>query len=462
MCSRLRRLTRNRHITVMHRWFVVAAALFAMLPAYRASLSDNESTDARSMKYLNSYKDLTVPAYLATFGSSQVFPSRFSLMEPPLDDDGHLCTFPRSIEASEIEETSGYLPSIGLFVRNGNCTAQQKAEITLKISRRYPSVRFLFIYSAVPPVEALTKQPTTLVPDYPVSVRYNNIAILYITYDDALKIIAEKEAYLKEINFTSSPYLMDSVSTFWSFDFEVSGLGNRDHNSGQRTTPLNGTEESPPNFFWFRFVLFGLLIVAPCFRAAYLWYAGGGRIHLRRNENGRVIGLQYIPPIPFWLAIGRMHQPTEPIRDTLTEEEFASLPEIKYQEPEADRHEMVSKEVNGLVVGIKATSEPNNDLEGEVSLNVSFASQAEKGALVEDESDSALTAPSDSLDDPTLHLPTVELSEVTPPIALSDVAHNAIPEIETSITLCTTCSICIDDFIPGETLTMLPRFVHRS
>jgi hypothetical protein len=51
--------------------------------------------------------------------------------------------------------------------------------------------------------------------------------------------------------------------------------------------------------------LFGLLIVAPLCRAAYLWYASGGRFHWRRNAQGRIVGIQYVPPIPYWLALAR-------------------------------------------------------------------------------------------------------------------------------------------------------------
>ena len=130
-----------------------------------------------------------------------------------------------------------------------------------------------------------------------------------------------------------SPYFLDPDNQEFSFRVRVR---NRYFQDGEDDTiPDREPEEDvdyDQNFYWFRFVLFAMLIVAPCFRAAWLWYQGGGRFIWRRDESGRIIGIQYIPPIPYWLAAGRfLPHNHEPSTSALTEEQFASLPEIKYE-----------------------------------------------------------------------------------------------------------------------------------
>jgi hypothetical protein len=106
---------------------------------------------------------------------------------------------------------------------------------------------------------------------------------------------------------------------------------NEDGNNGGGQYPQSYGEGATDSFLWFRALLFTLLIVSPCFRAGYLWYAAGGRIHIRRNENGRIIGLLYVPPMR--LHHQMMSEPSPPIYGRLTEEQVLSLPEILYVKP---------------------------------------------------------------------------------------------------------------------------------
>lgn len=92
---------------------------------------------------------------------------------------------------------------------------------------------------------------------------------------------------------------------------------------------------APGSFTIFKFVLFGLLIASPCLRAIHLWYAHGGRIRFRRSgdENNRVVGLQYIPPMENWFVGGNDVTEGERPIHRLTEEQVMSLPEIFYRKP---------------------------------------------------------------------------------------------------------------------------------
>jgi hypothetical protein len=88
------------------------------------------------------------------------------------------------------------------------------------------------------------------------------------------------------------------------------------------------------DFYWFRFILFTLLIVSPCFRAGYLWWVGGGRLRLRRDpETGRFIGIQYTPPMQNWFGMVYYHHDNQehiPVHNRLTQDQVMSLPEITF------------------------------------------------------------------------------------------------------------------------------------
>jgi hypothetical protein len=425
--------------------FFLLLILFAIVPAFDASRDDDLlNNGVRTMKYLSYHTDLSFPVYLALFGSAPEYATLLTLMYPPMDDTGYLCTLPTSISEKSMDEASIYLPTVGLLVKYGNCTAQEKANVVLQIQNVYPTVQFLLVYDAMAPNGTYPSEPMTLMPDSPVSQVFNALAILYITSEDAWRVREELDLY--RISSKLSPYLSDQFNGSWAFNFAISGLRRPDANSGTSVS-VPHTEENSPNFFWFRFVLFGLLIVAPCIRAVYLWYVGGGRIHLRRNENGRIVGLLYVPPIPFWLSIGRLQQPLAPIRETLSEEEFASLPEIKYTQPDPDwtspgdaqeTSPVVRKEPE-LVDDINRITSLDCQQEGEISVNASFESEAEKGVLGTQEEEVSTENPD---------------STITAPVIVVGQATDA-----STYTTCTTCSICIDDFIPGETLTLLPRYV---
>eukprot|EP00531_Pseudo-nitzschia_arenysensis_P009441 CAMPEP_0116122034 /NCGR_PEP_ID=MMETSP0329-20121206/4004_1 /TAXON_ID=697910 /ORGANISM="Pseudo-nitzschia arenysensis, Strain B593" /LENGTH=761 /DNA_ID=CAMNT_0003615865 /DNA_START=518 /DNA_END=2803 /DNA_ORIENTATION=+ len=95
-------------------------------------------------------------------------------------------------------------------------------------------------------------------------------------------------------------------------------------------------DNAPGSFAIFKFVLFGLLIASPCLRLIHQWWASGGRIRLRRSQDGdsnRIVGLQYIPPMDNW--IGGPQENIEAPRppDRLTLQQIMSLPEIQYTKP---------------------------------------------------------------------------------------------------------------------------------
>jgi hypothetical protein len=435
-----------RITTGMH--YCVAISLLLITTIYSVTSQSFEDDHVRSMIYINYLHDITAQVYVADFGDPQEYPTRFNLMYPPIDDNGYLCTLPPSFESLEIEESSYNFMTTGFLVKSGgNCTAQAKAEILLEIQKFYPYVQFLLIYNTTTSDPLDKEAPTILLPDfYPVPNKFKRLTILSINTYDANKIMEEIDITTSQLN-TSAYFL----SKTWTFNFYVSGLPDRDF---KNPSP---NDDSPVNFFWFRFVLFGLLIIAPCFRALYLWYVGGGRIYFRRNDRGRIIGLQYIPPVSSWLAIGggRLQQPATPIQNTITEDEFANLPEIIYSDPGTSSQHDDSGETPSIIVEPKVQSSLRNNGPDELdALNTSFTSAAENGIVGVVESNAALCIDNQkSGNDNDIAIPSIESNEIS----------NIVPEDRHIVpnTTCTTCSICIDDFIPGETLTLLPRFVEQ-
>jgi Ring finger domain len=424
---------------------------------------------------INGPVNLTVPVYVADFGSLIHNSPRFNLMLPPVDDDGYLCTFPKSVVPGAVEALgllNRYSSPIGLLVKNGgNCSPQQKAQVALQIWNIIPSVKYLIIYGTDPKA---ANTPVILIPDiYPVPEKFESLGVFYVPYAPVQNIIAVMNVQRKVQG--DIQYLLAPGSIYWYFQFTIT--------NGKPSNEDSMVANNTPNFYWFRFVLFALLIAAPCIRAAYLWYGGGGRLHWRRNEQGRIVGIQYIPPIPFWLAAGRLPQPSDPLRDTLTEEEFANLPEIKYQPvegaPEAvadvDPKEESNAKTEEPDLVVERTSDEREacpqrlvekDLEKQLSGDdVDVSQESELVTQVSSKGESDSTVPLTALVPLKIRQPAHTSNSALPPSmavpieAPAPAPAESAPEL-INATTCTTCSICIDDFEAGETLILLPRCKH--
>lgn len=120
--------------------------------------------------------------------------------------------------------------------------------------------------------------------------------------------------------------------------------------------------------------------------------------------------------MPYWLSSGaRPDQPDQRRPGTLTEEQFNALPEIEYEPmPGDDDGDSSLHDVDIVVSDNNTCSEPNKE--------------------DDDESNEEI---------PDLERPSQQQTE-------SD-GSNA------RVTTSSTCSICIDDFEPGERLTLLPN-----
>ena len=117
----------------------------------------------------------------------------------------------------------------------------------------------------------------------------------------------------------------------------MSGLGG----SGRGRPP--NSDQYRDAFDWVRYALIAMLIVSPVARGIFVWFAAGGRVQLRRDMFGNVVGLVVIrpinlhdphswPPAEEWTtgASSRMRI------QKLTVEQVRSLPEIQYGHPSGE------------------------------------------------------------------------------------------------------------------------------
>lgn len=380
--------------------------------------------------------------YVAAFGDPMTSNTRFQLLRPP---EGHdLCddisiSDPTNPALNYTAQFLDYNTPIGLLIPRGSgaCSEEVQTMVALKIQKHIPFLRYLVIHGTD---RAVGSTPVTLNIYGGDNGAYGGMGVMYMPYIDYTKIDRYiEEQSLKQIS--ASPHLLDPASENWEFSVAVGGkITIRTDAGGQMEAEV---------FYWLRLALFIVLIVTPCFRACYLWYSGGGRLHWRRGENGRITGILYVPPMPIWLWMQRNPQQAgQQISQKLSEEEFETLPVIKYQRNSKKYMEDPSESGVGLdntediEVGDDVGKESLREKDEEETMDIEMQ-------RTEDTEDMNLLPSLGSLSDGS----DIE-SPLPSPVDLSP------EEADGLTTTCTMCSICIDDFEAGEELVLLPRCKH--
>jgi hypothetical protein len=223
---------------------------------------------------------------------------RANLMLPPNDtgEDATLCSFPSLLRqfanTENIYNADSFTLPIALFVSADGCSPGQKARVALEIQKNVTrAFRYLIICSTDPQDDnkLLELQPGD---SSPVD-ELDSIGILFLPYKAGQALfqrIADRASYLR-----ADPRILRPDNGRWTFFIRIEDESdfNEPFIDPDNSSRNNGAD--PESFYFVRFVLFTVLIVSPCFRAAYLWYAGGGRFHFSRNEHNHIVGIQYIP-----------------------------------------------------------------------------------------------------------------------------------------------------------------------
>jgi hypothetical protein len=218
----------------------------------------------------------------ASFGNPLKDPISANLLLPP--DTPFLCEYPPSLENITAADMEGrpeftFDEDVALFVSINGCSAETKARVAAQLQERIsPRIKLLIIYSTDPQsFEFLDLKSDN--GDNPPELA--DIGLLHIPHRYASGI----DLRIRMQYMGDDPRITYEGSHLWDFPIRVTPLS--------ENAPTPGFQEG--DIYWFRIILFSLLIASPCVRACYLWHAGGGRLHWRRNEDGRIVGIQYIP-----------------------------------------------------------------------------------------------------------------------------------------------------------------------
>lgn len=228
---------------------------------------------------------------------------------------------------------------VALFVSINRCSAEQKAKVAAQIQKTITSrIELLVVFSPDPrALNLLELQPDD--PNSPPDPDLSKIGLVHVSYryaagiNDRLLIAQngfDPRFLLNNNNQWDFPIQLSNYSGFYNYD------GYSDSSDDFGGSSYVEREDDGPPIYWFRVILFTVLILSPCCRAGYLWYSSGGRFYFRRNEQGRIIGIQYVPPSTTWLSNGRFASanggpPPNQSTDVLTEDQFNTLPEIEYK-----------------------------------------------------------------------------------------------------------------------------------
>jgi hypothetical protein len=337
-------------------------------------------------------------ARLAEFGNQLTEEyDRSGVLMRPSENDKFLCQFPDGLE----DATINFQHSLGLLISlDGGCSILDKAQVALSLNRKFSDdIRHVVIYNSDFRSMNVIPQLTSTEADN--TYQYQNIS--FVSVSAATGAALQAEISSRATATGRNPNLAPRT-TAWDLWFSMQPVLTQDDLPPQSSNNNSNDSGEVSFFFFVRFFLFGLFLVLPCMRAAYLWRAGGGSIQWRRNQRGYVIGLRYVSPEPYWYISNpvRRSQQRQAVterenRQLLTEEQLMALPELIFP---------------GAMFQTNDDKPPSEQ-------------EAEK----------------------------TEMSEE----GLEETAHD---QEGAHSTTCTTCSICIEDFEAGERIRILPKCKH--
>jgi hypothetical protein len=417
---------------------LVAPALCCCVLFFSTPAQSQTYTTGRTLVSL--VKDNTrVSSHLgqvAEFGNPLLDRANFAanLYLPPGDQT--LCEYPEALmnKTSSDLDYAWNIP-IALFVARGKCSFDQKARIAVEIQTNFSSqMKFVIVYNNNPsrPQELLIMSSSSF-GDHLDDLK--SVGFIFVSTDSGAAILSAVAGTV--ISDERSPYLSYNESYGWSLPTLIEKLPDQPSPSSNPTSVNNA-------FHWLRFILFSLLIVSPCVRAGFLWYSAGGRFLLRRNEEGRIIGIIYVRPMSYWFASGSPEQDDAKEDRRLTEAQILALPEITYRAPVEDED---------VVAPESPPVDPEAPQPQMVIVSPKNASvdpeRIEDDNAFELETDNGVSTPKS-----TAELPSNDMSIVEQALESTTISGS-----EYSIS-CTMCSICIDDFEEGEKVRVLPRCRH--
>ena len=192
------------------------------------------------------------------------------VMLPP--DGSQLCSFPSSLLG---DQPFNYTDSIGLLVSLSGCDVETKVEIAMEIQETVASeLRYIIFYDSDKDgyeINNLKDAELDSIDDL------KGMNFISLSGRAGNRLIELVEDYAGREGL--SPYLFGVNNEGWNFQLYYEKARERVPNVFQ---PGYSKYNSPPGnpsslAFGVKMVLFGLLILSPCLRTLYLFFANGGR-----------------------------------------------------------------------------------------------------------------------------------------------------------------------------------------
>uniref|UniRef100_A0A7S1Y311 RING-type domain-containing protein n=1 Tax=Grammatophora oceanica TaxID=210454 RepID=A0A7S1Y311_9STRA len=416
----------------------------------------------------------------------------------PPPDDMDFCNYPKPLEnVTKADMVFLDTAPMALLVSRGNCSFDDKARVALELKNQLLSnLQFLFVMNnnQTDPNELVIM--STSASGYSKDL-LDDMSYMLVSKTSGDAILQHIHTYAEATS--QSPYLIgsdnNSSNSNWLFitAFRQYAPSSKNWNNGRN--PARRT------FRWLRFVLFSLLIISPCARAVYLWYSAGGRVMFRRTEDGRITGLMYVRPMPYWFASGQATNNNnngdddDPGNCNLTEQQVLELPEIEFKPGREDDDD----DDNNKDDETKTQGESDDDIAG----SSSSLSSSSPPVVVVDEEQAVPDVVEQQQQAPSVVRPVGNTSDNMNQTSTTTISHSTtdfVPSSEVSVsptttsssddvvvviaaappeendsdtkevrphqcetqirTSCTMCSICIDDFEEGEKIRVLPRCGH--
>lgn len=240
-------------------------------------------------------------ALMASFGDQLVMSTDINLMLPPTSNDSYLCEYPsflknlpsnRSEYARVIVEASKFEISVALLVKTGHCSTETKARVLFNIQRDFSDrIWVLVLYQDSGSVADMMLANTSYQQQdwNATSASFStNSSVVYLSPADTAKLLRVFPKIKR-----GNPALFQPGNSQWEFIHSIEGSWRPTKDLSRRGSA--SLSEPTEAFFWVRYVLFALLILTPIFRTIRICYRRGGRILFRRDENGRINAIQFIP-----------------------------------------------------------------------------------------------------------------------------------------------------------------------
>lgn len=399
----------------------------------------------------NSQREFSYPSQIANFGDRLQDEKGYvaNLFLPPGDQT--LCKFPddllNRIVKGVIYQTDFPL---ALLVSRGECSFDQKARVALEIQKNISSqLKYIVVYNNKPNQSEDLLVMSSSADNQSLS-ELDSLGFIFVGTASGSRILSLVVA--NGDSEGASPYFGRNETHLGSLPILI-----EKYSQPPGTGPSSAGTSRPNNaFHWLRFILFSLLICSPCIRFLFLWYAFGGRIIFRRNNEGRIVGLQYVRPMPYWYAFGAAEQGTDRVDSQLTEAQVLALPEVAYHALSQDNESISAPQQTPVRNSEAPEGNPPVDREIHVPITPEQVVRGDACAPAE----AALTPPECS----EVNMPVSEHIPSTPEI--STTTNNVTPSTSPNrngteyAICCTMCSICIDDFEEGESIRVLPKCRH--